>query len=60
MVRQLPTTSEGIPIQVYAFSHTKVWEEYEEIQSRIIEYMIAFMPQFGILPYQRSSDKMKR
>lgn len=60
MVRQLPATDEGVPIQVYAFSHTKVWEEYEEIQSRIVEYMIAFMPQFGIQPYQRSSDKMKR
>lgn len=60
MVRQLPSTDEGVPVQVYAFSHTKVWEEYEEIQARIIEYMIAIMPQFGILPYQRSSDKMKR
>lgn len=57
MVRQLPATAEGIPVQVYAFSHTKVWEEYEEIQARIIEYMLALMPEFGILPYQRTSDK---
>lgn len=57
MVRQLHATSEGVPVQVYAFSHTKVWEEYEEIQARIVEYMLAMMPQFGILPYQRSADK---
>lgn len=57
MVRQLPATAEGIPVQVYAFSHTKVWEEYEEIQARIIEYMLALMPEFDILPYQRTSDK---
>ena len=56
MVRQLSANPEGIPIQVYAFTHTKVWEEYEEIQARIIEYMIALMPQFDILPYQRTSD----
>lgn len=57
MVRQLPASSEGVPVQVYAFSRTKVWEEYEEIQSRIVEFMIALMPQFDILPYQRSCDK---
>lgn len=56
MVRHLPATSEGIPVQVYAFSHTKVWEEYEEIQARILEYMLALLPQFGLAPYQRSSD----
>lgn len=60
MVRQMPATSEGIPVQVYAFSHTKVWEEYEEIQARIIEYMIALMPQFGVLPYQRTCDRPQR
>lgn len=60
MVRQLASTDEGIPVQVYAFSHTKVWEEYEDLQARIIEYMIATMPQFDILPYQRSSDKAKK
>lgn len=57
MVRQLPASSEGIPVQVYAFSHTKVWEEYEEIQARIIEYMLALMPKFDILPFQRSGDR---
>lgn len=57
MVRQLPATSEGIPVQAYAFSRIKKWEDYEEIQARIIEFMVAQMPKFDILPYQRSSDK---
>lgn len=57
MVRQLQASSEGIPVQVYAFSYTKVWEEYESLQSRIVEYMLALMPRFDISPYQRSSDK---
>lgn len=56
MVRQLQATSEGIPVQLYAFTHTKEWGEYEEIQSRLVEYMLALMPEFDILPYQRSSD----
>lgn len=56
MVRQLQATSEGIPVQLYAFTRTKDWGEHEEIQSRLVEYMLALMPKFDILPYQRSSD----
>lgn len=59
MVRQMATTSEGIPVQVYAFTHTKEWEAFEEIQSRIIEFMVAVMPEFGVMPYQRSGDKIR-
>ena len=57
MVRQLPASSEGVPVQAYAFSRIKEWEAYEALQARIMEFMLATMPRFGILPYQRSSDK---
>ena len=56
MVRQLPATAEGMPVQLYAFTRTREWIAYEDIQARLVEYMVALMPQFGILPYQRSSD----
>lgn len=55
MVRQLPASEEGIPLQLYCFSYTKVWEEYEEVQSQLIEYMISSMSNFGIYVYQRGS-----
>ena len=55
MVRQLPANYEGIPVQVYCFSRTKVWAEYEMIQAQIVEYMISTMKDFGIYPFQRSS-----
>lgn len=55
MVRQQPATSEGIPVQIYCFSRTKVWEEYEEIQSQLVEYMLATMGKFGIYVFQRSA-----
>lgn len=58
MVRLQQPTSEGIPVQVYAFSHIKELEKYEQLQSRIVEQMLVLMPQFDILPYQRSSDKL--
>jgi len=55
MVRQLKMhNSEGVPVEIYAFTHTKVWEEYEEIQARLIEYMISLMKVYRLAPYERS------
>ena len=57
MVRHLPQTAEGIPIQIYAFSSIKKWEDFEEIQARMLEYMLVRTREFGIRPYQRRSDR---
>jgi len=56
MVRQLPAGSEGIPVQIYAFTKTKVWEEYEEIQACVVEYALCLLKEYGLRPYQRGSD----
>ena len=57
IVRHLPQTAEGIPIEILAFTFTKTWEEYEEVQARMVEYMLARTKEFGIKPYQRISDR---
>lgn len=59
MVRQLTGSSEGIPLQIYCFSKTKVWEEYEGVQSQLVEFMLSSMSHFGIYPFQRSSGADK-
>lgn len=59
MVRQLVGSSEGIPLQIYCFSKTKVWEEYEGVQAQLVEFMLSSMPSFGIYPFQRSSGADK-
>lgn len=56
MLRHLEPVSEGIPVEIYAFSHSKEWIEYEHIKARILEYAHAILPQFGLQAYQRSSD----
>ncbi|MBQ0056576.1 MAG: mechanosensitive ion channel [Bacteroidales bacterium] len=56
MVRQLTAGSEGIPVQMYAFTRTKEWEKYEEIQSRLTEYALCLLGEYGLRPYQRGSD----
>ena len=52
MVRQLQPTSEGLPLEVYAFTNTIVWKDYENIQSDIFDHLIAILPEFGLKIYQ--------
>jgi miniconductance mechanosensitive channel len=52
MVRQLLPTSEGIPLEVYAFTATTDWIEYENIQSDIFDHLLAVLPEFGLRAHQ--------
>lgn len=56
MVRTLEIKSEGIPVELYAFSRTKDWIPYEHIQSQLVEFALASLSQFGLRAYQRGSD----
>ena len=55
MVRQLQTTAQGVPLEVYCFTRTTVWGEYEQIQGDIFDYLLAVMPEFGLSVYQQPS-----
>jgi len=48
IVRQLDSSSEGLPIEIYAFTKTTEWNEYEDIQSDIFDHVFAVMPEFGL------------
>jgi len=52
MVRQLPPTEKGVPIEIYAFADTIVWTEYEKIQSDIFDHVLAVIDDFGLKTYQ--------
>ncbi|MFO7886888.1 MAG: mechanosensitive ion channel [Eubacteriales bacterium] len=52
MVRQLPPTEKGVPIEIYAFADTTVWTEYEKIQSDIFDHVLAVIDDFGLKTYQ--------
>lgn len=56
MVRTLDMHSEGLPVELYAFSRTKDWIPYEHIQSQLVEFALASLSQFGLRAYQRGSD----
>jgi miniconductance mechanosensitive channel len=48
MVRQLSPTTQGIPLEIYAFSSDKRWENYEYIMSDIFDHLIAAVPYFNL------------
>jgi miniconductance mechanosensitive channel len=52
MVRQLAPTSQGIPLEIYAFSTDKRWENYEYIMSDIFDHLIAAVPYFDLEVYE--------
>ncbi|WP_460117243.1 mechanosensitive ion channel family protein [Pseudomonas sp. S2_C03] len=55
MVRQLQTTAQGIPLEIYCFTRTTVWADYERIQGDIFDYLLAVLPEFGLSLYQQPS-----
>ena len=55
MVRQLAPTSEGLPLEVYVFTNTTAWVEYENIQADIFDHIFAILPEFGLRAYQAPS-----
>lgn len=48
MARQLDPTAEGVPLEVYAFSKDKRWENYEYIMADIFDHIIAAAPYFNL------------
>jgi len=48
MARQLAPTTQGIPIEIYAFSSDKRWENYEYIMADIFDHLIAAVPYFEL------------
>lgn len=53
MVRAMEPTPEGAPLEVYCFTNTTVWAQYEGIQSDIFDHLLAILPVFGLRLYQR-------
>ena len=55
MVRQMATTAQGVPLEIYCFTRTTAWADYERIQGDIFDYLLAVMPEFGLSLYQQPS-----
>ena len=54
MCRQLAPTSQGIPIEIYAFSSEKEWVKYEQIVSDIFDHLLASINSFDLEIFELS------
>lgn len=52
LVRQLMPGPDGLPIEIYCFTRTIEWREYEDIQSDIFDHIIAIVSEFGLRLFQ--------
>src|SRR5690606_35818577 len=55
LVRQLQPTETGLPLEIYAFTATVAWAEYEAIQGDIFDHLLAILPEFGLRLFQSPS-----
>ena len=54
--RELPPTSTGVPLEIYCFSKIVDWVPFEELQSEIMEHLLAVLPSFRLRVFQECSD----
>ncbi|MDD2557141.1 MAG: mechanosensitive ion channel [Desulfuromonadaceae bacterium] len=52
MVRQLESSPDGIPMEIYAFTNTTAWGEYEGIQADIFDHFLAILSEFDIRAHE--------
>lgn len=60
MVRHLPPTAQGIPLEVYIFSSDKRWVNYEHIMADIFDHIMAAAPYFDLELYEAPSTRDMR
>ena len=57
MVRHLPPTDKGIPVEIFCFSYDKKWQNYEHIQADIFDHLIAALPYFNLELFESPTGK---
>lgn len=57
LVRQLNNENRGIPIEVYCFTNTTAWSEYETIQADIFDHLYSAAGFFDMEIFQEPSGK---
>lgn len=59
MVRQLAPTPQGLPMEIYAFSSDKRWEQYEHIMSDIFDHIVAAVPYFNLELFEYPTENFQ-
>src|SRR5690606_12807481 len=55
IARQLAPTPQGLPLEIYCFTATTAWVDYEDIQADIFDHLLAILPEFHLRVFQEPS-----
>lgn len=53
LIRELAPSSTGLPVEVYAFTKTTKWNDYERIQAEIFDHLLAAAMFFDLRVFQQ-------
>ncbi|MEJ2211731.1 MAG: mechanosensitive ion channel, partial [Anaerolineae bacterium] len=53
LVHQLSPGPDGLPLELYAFTKTTDWAQFEAIQAEILNHLLASVPEFGLRVFQQ-------
>lgn len=48
LVRQLENTTQGMPLEIYCFTNSSVWSNYEDIQADIFDHLLVASKEFDL------------
>ena len=57
MLRDMPPTDTGMPVEIYCFSKINTWVPFESVQSSVVDYAYAMVGQFGLKLFQSPSGE---
>jgi miniconductance mechanosensitive channel len=57
MVRQLPPTDKGLPLEIYCFTLDKEWVDHETIAADIFDHVLATVPSFNLEIFEGPTGK---
>jgi len=57
MVRQLESTSKGMPLEIYCFSSIKEWGQYENIMADIFDHLLTITSEFELEVFEEPTGK---
>lgn len=55
IVRQLPPTTDGLPMEIYAFTKDTAWVNHEGVAADIFDHVLAIIPEFDLRVFQNPS-----
>jgi miniconductance mechanosensitive channel len=60
IIRHIELQDNGLPLQIYAYSNKNIWIPFENLQSEIIEHLIAILHVFDLKVFQQpTGDDIK-